>query len=103
MRQFEVYPNPSERSRPAIPFVVVLQSHFLEAMQTVVVAPILIDDGKAAFTEVSVRVELDGADHVVSVAEIVAIESKRLQRVSGDLSEYEGEIRPALERLFTGF
>nr|QQZ49533.1 CcdB family protein [Phenylobacterium glaciei] len=39
MRQFDVYPNPSTRSRAKAPYVVVVQSHHLVAAPTVLVAP----------------------------------------------------------------
>ena len=53
MRQFDVCENPSARSREAAPFVVVLQSHLLNEMPTVIVAPLLIDDGRSAYAEAS--------------------------------------------------
>ncbi len=34
MRQFDVFPNPSPRSRAAAPFMVLMQSHFMDEMPT---------------------------------------------------------------------
>ena len=50
MRQFDVYRNPSERSRAYAPYVVVLQSHLLEAMPTIVVAPMLLAENRKPYT-----------------------------------------------------
>ncbi len=103
MRQFELYQNPSERSRPVAPFVVVLQSHLLDAMPTVIVAPLIVDDGRSAYVEASVRIEWEGATYLMSVGELVAIDARSLSRSLGFLGEHEDAIRRALERLFTGF
>jgi toxin CcdB len=103
LRQFDIYSNPSERSRAAAPFVVVLQSHLLNAMPTVVVAPVLIDDSKTAYTEASVSVVLNGSGYVISVAELAAIDARHLHKVVGDLREHEDALRRALDRVFTGF
>lgn len=103
MRQFDVCPNPSERSRPSAPLVVVLQSHFLEALPTLVIAPMILADRQTPYTEVSARVSFRGETYVVSVAELVASDARRLGRAIGDLRDYEDDIRRALGRLFTGF
>ncbi len=44
MRQFDVFRNPSERSRAVVPYFVVLQSHLL-ASRLVVVAPLRVFTG----------------------------------------------------------
>ncbi|HXA40078.1 MAG TPA: CcdB family protein [Phenylobacterium sp.] len=103
MRQFDVYPNPSVRSREAAPYVVVLQSHFLAATPTTVVAPLLIDDDRSAYSEASVKIVFGGERYVLSIPELAGIEPSRLGRRSGAVTEYDYEIRRALDRLFTGF
>jgi toxin CcdB len=101
--QFEIYQNPSERSRPVAPYVVVLQSHLLASMPTAIVAPLLVDDGRTAYTETSVSLTFDGANYVLSAAELVAIDTRHLQKPLGDLRDYEDLVRRALDRIFTGF
>ena len=103
MRQFDVYPNPSARSREHAPYVVVLQSHFLAATPTAVVAPLLIDDDRSAYSEASVKVVFGGTPYVLSIPELAGIEPSRLGRRSGTVNDYDYEIRRALDRLFTGF
>jgi toxin CcdB len=103
LRQFDVCENPSARSREAAPFVVVLQSHLLNEMPTVIVAPLLIDDGRSAYAEASTIVAWNGSSFILSVPELVAIEARSLPRTLGNLGAYEENIRRALERLFTGF
>lgn len=103
MRQFDIHPNPSDRSRRFAPFVVVLQSHLLAAAPTVVVAPMILDDAKSAYTQTSTCVLFAGESYIVAVAELAAIEARHLERAVGDLRDHEDAIRRALDRLFTDF
>jgi toxin CcdB len=103
LRQFDVCENPSARSRPVAPLVVVLQSHLLDEMPTVIIAPLLIDDGRSAYAEASVIVAWNGTSLVLSVPEMVAVEARSLSRTVGNLGAYEDAIRRALDRIFTGF
>ena len=103
MRQFDVFRNPSERSRTTAPFVVVLQSHLLSAMPTIVVAPMLIDDGRSAYSETSVSLTFSGERYILSVPELAGVESGRLREAVGSIGAHEDAIRRALDRVFTGF
>lgn len=103
MRQFDVCRNPSERSRPVAPFVVILQSHPLPDVPTVVVAPMLLDDGRSAYSGASVRVLYSGSRYVLSIPELAGIDTTALRGAVGSVAEQEDEIRRALDRLFTGF
>jgi toxin CcdB len=103
VRQFDVFANPSEASRRIAPLVVVVQSHLLDNLPTVVIAPSLRPVERPAFTYVGMPVAFDGQDYTLSVAELSAIDVRRLARPLGSLQEFEYEIRRALDRLFTGF
>lgn len=102
MRQFAVYANPSERSRRVIPYFVAMQSHLLES-HVAVVAPMIVQDGRSAFTHTSVAVIFADAAHIVLVGELTSVDSRALQRARGDLQTHEDDLRRALDRLFTGF
>lgn len=102
MRQFSVYANPSERSQHVFPYFVAMQSHLLES-HVAVVAPMIAQDGRSAFTHTSVEVTFAGQAYIVLVGELTSVDSKVLQRTHGDLRAYEDELRRALDRLFTGF
>ena len=103
MRQFDVYDNPSERSRPIVPFVVVLQSHLLNAMPTVVVAPLIREDGRQAYSRTSATIEFRDGVFALSVAELVATDVRRLRSIVGSLADQEYAIRRALDAVFLGF
>jgi toxin CcdB len=87
LRQFDVCQNPSERSREAAPYVVVLQSHLLSAMPTAIIAPLLRDDDRSAYTYTSVRVTFDEHTYILSAAELVAVDARNLRRTLGNLLE----------------
>lgn len=103
MRQFDVFPNPSPRSRVAAPFIVLMQSHFLDEMPTALVAPLIREPRSGDFTRVSVAVVLDGETLQLSLAELAPIARAELRRPVGSLKDSEDDIRRALDRLFTGF
>ena len=103
MRQFDVFPNPSPRSRVAAPFVVLMQSHFVDEMPTALIAPLIREPRSGDFTRVSVAVQLSGEPLHLSLAEMAPIWRSQLRRVVGNLRECEDDIRRALDRLFTGF
>ena len=103
MRQYDVFANPSARSREIAPFVVTLQSHLLSALPTVVVAPLLRNDARSAYSYTSVRVVHDGQTYILSVAEAVAMDIRNLQQAVGNLLVYEDAIRSAISRVFNGF
>lgn len=103
IRQFDLFANPSLRSRDDAPYVVVLQSHHAGDLPTVVVAPVYRREAFEAFTKLSVEVEDRGHALVVSIPQLVAISTMLLHRRRGDLRTHEDAIRRALDRLFTGF
>lgn len=102
MRQFDVLQNPNEASRRYAPFLAVLQSHHLDPIDTVLLAP-LVNDALRAVNSVDVRVELAGQHLVLVIAEVAGVPRQGLGAVVGSVASYEDEIRRALERLFTGF
>lgn len=103
IRQFDLFANPSPRSRDEAPYVVVLQSHHAGDLPTIVVAPVYRRETFEVLTKLSVAVESRGHSLVVSIPELVAINIALLHRRSGSLAEHEDAIRRALDRLFTGF
>lgn len=102
MRQFDVLVNPARGEHPWAPFMVVLQSHHLEPLETTVVAP-LVDDAERPVTGVDVHVAFNGRNLVLAVGELRGSALVGHRRAVGSLAEHEDAIHRALERLFTGF
>jgi len=103
IRQFDVFENPSPRSRPVAPYVAVLSSHHIDGLATVLVAPMVRAVPGEHFTRVSAAVSFRGEDLMLSLPELAPIPRKALGPGLGALGGYEDQIRRALERLFTGF
>ncbi|WP_417230177.1 CcdB family protein [Brevundimonas sp.] len=103
MRQFDVFPNPSPRSRIAAPFIVLMQSHFVDAMPTALIAPLIREPRSGDFTRVSVMVQVNDDTLHLSLAEMAPIIRSSLKRAVGSVKPHEDDIRRALDRLFTGF
>jgi toxin CcdB len=102
VRQFDVYANPSQISADYAPYLVILQSHYFERLETVVIAPLIRDAGRP-FTVLDINVSFEGERLLVAVAELGAIDARTLGRAKGSLATDEDSIRRGLERLFTGF
>lgn len=102
MRQFDVYENPSQRSRPYAPYLIILQSHYLDLLQTVVIAPI-VRDAEHRLAELDLPIEVSGETLTVAMTELASIERQQLKQLVSNASGHEDPIRRALERIFTGF
>ena len=102
VRQFHAYANPSKDSAAFAPYVVVLQSHHLNVLDTVIVAPLIMDAGRP-LAPFDVPIYLNSETLVLAVAELGGIWRGSLRRPVADLSPHEDRIRPALDKLFTGF
>ena len=103
IRQFTVFENPSPRSRDAAPYLMVVQSHFLDEMHTTLIAPLIRERDSGDFTRVSVAIDFADERLDLSLAEMAPISRSALKRPLGDLRHREDDIRRALDRLFTGF
>jgi toxin CcdB len=99
VRQFEVYANPSATSASFAPYVVVLQSHYID-LKSVVVAPLISDK---LSTSVEIAIRFRGESLVLALTELGSIWAASLRNPLGDLLTYDYEIHRALDRLFKGF
>ena len=104
MSQFDVYRNPDPGSQARIPFVVVLQSDLLDAVENHVVAPLRLKQENAIIPVVRLNpvVQIDGADYLVRVQDIATVPRRMLKQRVANLSPQRDEILAALDLLFTG-
>lgn len=103
LRQFEVYESPSALDRDIAPYIVVLQSHFLDALPTVVVAPLLRPEAAERLAYLSVEVVIGDERFVLSLHELATVPKRSLRHKLGDVRNQEDAISRGLQRLFTGF
>jgi toxin CcdB len=102
VRQFDLVENPSERSRSHAPYFIVLQSHHLQPLDSVVVAP-LLRDARRAMSALDLEVEVSGERLVMALGELFSLERSLLKTVHASAADLEEAVRRGLERLFTGF
>ncbi|HZZ68256.1 MAG TPA: CcdB family protein [Phenylobacterium sp.] len=102
MRQFDVVENPSASLRRYAPFLIILQSHLLDVLESVIVAPLVVDADRP-LTVIDLAVRYADRDLILAISEMASIDRQRLGEAQGTLSEHEYDIRRALERVFTGF
>lgn len=102
-RQFDVAPNPDAARRPAAPYLVVLQSHLLYGLPTVIVAPLRRIQFVEGIADLQVSVAFQDEEFAVMVAELAHMPSRLLPRSIGTIAGCEEALRRALDRLFTGF
>jgi toxin CcdB len=102
LRQYEVFDNPSPRSRPVAPYVVVIQSHLLEGLPSAIAAPLLIAARAERFPYLSIPVRFRGSDFVLSMFELATFDMRELRDALGDLTEHHDEIVRGLQRIFIG-
>ena len=102
MRQFDLVENPSVHSRAHAPYFLILQSHYLGLLDTIVVAPV-VRDARRAISNLDLHIQVGGEPLVLSVGELFSIERSLLKATKGSLSDHEDAIRRALDRVFTGF
>lgn len=81
----------------------VLQSHFFEDTPTVIVAPLIADDGHTAYTLASLRIRFNERPYALALAELGNVERQAFGRALGTLREHEDAIRRVLDRVFNGF
>lgn len=103
MRQFDVAANPDAARRPAAPYLIVLQSHLLYGLPTLVVAPLRRIEDVEGITDLQAPVAFDGQNYAIMIAELAHLPSRLVGKSMGSLADYEDTIRSALNRLFTGF
>lgn len=100
MRQFDVFANPgAARDRP---YVIVLQHDWLDSLNSVVVAPLVRAAGRTPSPRLTPVVEIDGAQFLLSIAELAAIDRRRLgEKPVCNLETDRYRILGAIDLLFT--
>jgi len=102
VRQFDVIENPDAETRRYSPFLVVLQSHHLDPIETIFLAP-LVNDAVRPVSPVDIPIEFAGQRLVIALGEAAGVPKNGFGTVRGSLAEHEDTIRRAFERLLGGF
>jgi Tfp pilus assembly protein PilN len=103
IRQFDVVSNPEVRTRSQVPYLTVLQSHWLDGLDTVVVVPLMLPTIVPPDEVVALTVSVNGQTLSLNVPLLSNAKLSRLGRAVANLGIAEDRIRRAIERIFTGF
>jgi toxin CcdB len=81
----------------------VVQSHYVDDLPTVLIAPLLRPSERPVYRGVSIAIALAQGSFLLSLAELATVNRALLRRHVGDVREHEDAIHRALDRVFTGF
>lgn len=103
MAQFDVYRNPNPQTNRTIPYLLDVQTDFLDSLATRVVVPLISasEIGQAA-RHLNPLLEVEGTKVVMSTAELAGVSKRMLTERICSLRDRRDEIIAALDFLFTG-
>jgi len=102
LKQFDVFPNRSARTRGRHPYFIVLQSDMLDGLNTRIVAPLFpasASGGGERFTPV---VTVEGARYMVDMSNIGTIPARAAAAPTANLESERYQIVAATDLVFTG-
>ena len=103
MTQFDVFVNPSPRSRAAYPFVVLVQSEWATDGREQIVAPLARrTDFDGSGQRLAPVVEIDGSEYVALVPALAVVPSRLLKSVVGSVLTERKALLAAIDYLFFG-
>lgn len=104
MARFDVYANPDPADRAAIPFMLDVQSDYLEGLDTRVVVPLFVSGRfNTCVRNLNPALQVSGKELIMDTASIGAIPTGELRRPVANLADRQLEIQDALDTLFAGY
>ena len=103
MSQFDYYANPNPDSCEWAPFIVDLQHEMLSALNTRIMAPLVVPNpaGEPTMQGLNPLVTIGDQTYFLSTAEMASVPVRELTDCVGNLSEHRGELLAAVALLFT--
>jgi len=102
MSQFDVHANPSRLGRHDRPFLVTLQTRFLDHLNTRVCAPLVMQGAIKPQPRLNPFLTVEGQDYYFSPTELVTLPVRMLGKPVANLEVQRDRIVGALDRLFLG-
>lgn len=103
MARFDIYSNAHRETRDSVPYLLDLQTDFLDSLATRVVAPLLWVEVAGPSARILMPCfEIEGRKVVMSTPELAGISKGNLGQPIGSLADHRTEIIAALDMLFTG-
>jgi toxin CcdB len=102
MAQFDVYRNPYAASAARTPYLLDVQTDFLDRLDTRVVVPLMRRDAIVAAARLHPAFTVAEAELVMATADLAAVRRSALGNRVGSLADHRDEIVAALDFLFAG-
>jgi toxin CcdB len=104
MAQYDVYPNPSARSRDVVPYVVDVQSDLLSALRTRLVMPLtrVAVDLPYPPRRLAPLFSIEGERLALQPQTAAGLDARLLRKPVASLTAHAGEIRDALDAVISG-
>jgi toxin CcdB len=102
--QYDVYPNPSTRSRDWVPYLVDVQSDLLSGLRTRLVMPLtrVAVDLPQAPRRLAPVFTIDGERLALQPQAAAGLDARLLNKPVASLAAHAGEIRDALDAVVSG-
>lgn len=104
MAQFDVYANPSKKSKSYYPYLIDVQNNYISELDTRIVIPL----GKASYfeneimTKLQIKVTYENQELILMTPQISSIPRSSLKEPVGSLQHLQQEIINALDFAITG-
>ncbi len=104
MAQFDVYRNPSERSRERFPFLVDVQNNLLEDLHTRIVIPLGFskDFRGHQLDRLTPEITYEGVSYLLLTPQLSSVSGKVLRQPIGTVEHLRLEILSAVDFAITG-
>lgn len=105
MAQFDVFPNRDDESAAVVPYVLDVQSNFLDRLSTCIVIPLAIPEvlDTLPILRLNPKVSVGETALVALTQDMAPVPRRLLRHPVTNLSPQREEILAALDFLFTGF
>ena len=105
MAQFDVFPNTDAESASVVPYVLDVQSNFLDRLSTCIVIPLATPEAldTLPILRLNPSLSIDGQALVALTQDMAPVPRRLLRHPIANLSAQREEILAALDFLFTGF
>lgn len=102
--QFDVYQNPSTKTRSMFPYIVDVQNPYISEIATRIVIPLgkLQNFKNESMKGLTPEIEYEGEKLLLLTPQIASVPAKILKKPIGSLSHFRNEIIAALDFATTG-
>jgi len=104
MAQFDVYPNPSRKTKKHMPYLLDIQNSFLSDLSTRIVIPLGLKSSfnNESMTRLTPEASYEGKKLLILTPQMASVPSSLLKKPIGSLSHFRDEIINSLDFAVSG-